>query len=253
MRKPATVSRLSFLTITIAAGIALIANVGIANAKSNHHNSNTAESKPQFVISGQPANVKRVLPEKKKNDKYAHKRKKNCKKIIVPTPECGVSRKDPVGNTHPTLPPSKTGGTTGPKGPSPAFATVTLSNGVTNSTIFNGKGLTVSSNSPGTLTVSNGNSSVTLPGGSLTLHGATSVSASSNLQVVHHANGDVVVVVNPQPVRPSGNGAGEDVSLGGQIKGAAKDIGNGLENLGLGLISVGGPTRQPNTGTVTQE
>jgi hypothetical protein len=252
MTKPATVSRLSFLTTAIAAGIALTTNVGIANAKGNHHTSSDAESKPQFVISGQPANVKRVLPEKKKgNDKYAHKKKKGCEKIIVPTAECGVSRKDPVGNTHPTLPPTKTGGTTSPKGPSPTFTSVTLSNGVTDSAIFNGKGLTISSNSPGTITVSNGNSSVTLPGGSMTLHGATSVSASSDFQVVHRANGDVVVAVNPKPVKPSGNG--EDVSLGGQLKGAAKDIGNGLENLGLGIISVGGPTPQPNTGTITQE
>ena len=106
MPKPTTVPRLSRLTTAFAAGIALMANVGIANAKGNHHNSD-AGSRPHFVISGQPANVKRVLPEKKKNDKYAHKKKKDCKKIIVPTPECGVSRKDPVGNTHPTLPPSK--------------------------------------------------------------------------------------------------------------------------------------------------
>jgi hypothetical protein len=251
MTKPATVYRLSILTTAIAAGVALMTNVGVANAKGNHHNSSGAESKPQFVISGQPANVKRVLPERKKgNDKYAHKKKKSCEKIIVPTPECGVSRKDPVGNTHPTLP--KSGGTTIPKGPSPAFTSVTLSNGVTTSSIFNGKGLTVSSNSPGTITVSNGNTSVTLPGGSLTLHGATSVSASSTLQLVDRANGDVVVAVNP-PVKPSGNGAGEDVSLGGQLKGAAKDIGNGLENLGLGIVSVGGPTPQPNTGTIIQE
>jgi hypothetical protein len=39
MRKPATVSRLSFLTIAIAAGVALMTRVGIANAKSNHRNS----------------------------------------------------------------------------------------------------------------------------------------------------------------------------------------------------------------------
>jgi len=109
MTKSATVSRLLFATIAIAAAIAPMTNVGIANAKGNHHNSSGAESKPQFVISGQPASVKRVLPEKKRHDKYAHKKKKGCEKIIVPTPECGVSRKDPVGNTHPTLP--KSGGT----------------------------------------------------------------------------------------------------------------------------------------------
>ena len=109
MTKSATVPRLSFATIAIAAAIAPMTNVGIANAKGNHHNSSGAESKPQFVISGQPASVKRVLPEKKRHDKYAHKKKKGCEKIIVPTPKCGASRKDPVGNTHPTLP--KSGGT----------------------------------------------------------------------------------------------------------------------------------------------
>ena len=38
-----------------------------------------------------------------------------------------------------------------------------------------------------------------------------------------------------------------------KLKGAAKDIGNGLENLGLGFINLGGPTSEPKTGTITQE
>jgi len=47
---------------------------------------------------------------KRKKDKYVQKKKKGCEKIIVPTAECGVGSKDPVGNTHPTLPPSQTTG-----------------------------------------------------------------------------------------------------------------------------------------------
>jgi len=59
-------------------------------------------ARPHFVISGQPANVKRVTRATKK--KEMTEKKKGCGKIIVPIAECGVSSKDPVGSTIRTCP-----------------------------------------------------------------------------------------------------------------------------------------------------
>ncbi|MGB8825340.1 MAG: hypothetical protein WCD25_18460 [Pseudolabrys sp.] len=127
-----------------------------------------------------------------KKKQMAEKKKKACGNIIVPTAECGVN-----GSTRPTLPPSQADGSkANPKGPSPAYTTVTLSNGVTTSAIFNGKGLTVTSTSPGTITVSNGTNTVTMPGGSMNLSGAASVQAGASVQLMRHPNGDVTVAAN---------------------------------------------------------
>lgn len=131
----------------------------------------TPRPNPTFVINGQSANDKKIIRDRKKEkqaenkkEKQAEKKKKECEKIIVPTAECGVSRKDPVGNTHPTLPPTKTTDGTGTKGPSPGAATATITNGKTTSAIANGKGLTVTATSSGTITVSStDHSSVAAP------------------------------------------------------------------------------------------
>ena len=167
MTKLTKISRLAKLTVALVASAALMSSMEIANAKGgDHHQNHNAQStapRPHFVISGQPANVKRVTRATKK--KEMADKKKGCGKIIVPTAECGVSSKNPVGSTIPTLPSQAGGSNPTPKGPSPAYTTVTLSNGVTTSAIFNGKGLTVTSTSPGTITVSNGTNSVTMPGG----------------------------------------------------------------------------------------
>ena len=187
-----SVPRRACLTTTPAVGVALMAFANAANAKGNHrhHNSQNNGVSPHFVISGQPASAKR--DRKTKKEKLAEKKQKGCEKIIVPTAGCAISPHDPVGSVPPTF-------NSGAKGPSPAFTTVTLSNGVTKSAIFNGKGLTVTSNSPGTITVSNGNSSVTMPGGSLTLHGTSSVQVGPNMQIYRLPNGDVTVAFNPKP------------------------------------------------------
>jgi hypothetical protein len=75
--------------------------------------------------------------------------------------------------------------------------------------MFNGKGLTVTSTSPGTITVSNGTNSVTMPGGSLNLSGATSVHAGAGVQLLRHPNGDVTVAASPSvasaPTKPTRN------------------------------------------------
>ena len=50
------------LTTALATSIVLIATASIADAKDNHHgNNNQKSATPHFVITGQPASVKRVL------------------------------------------------------------------------------------------------------------------------------------------------------------------------------------------------
>jgi hypothetical protein len=93
------------LTTMFAVGVTLV-SANLANARNNHQQNNSQNNgaKPHFVISGQPASAKKVIHERKKEkhaenkkEKQAEKKKKGCEKIIVPTAECGVSRKDPVG------------------------------------------------------------------------------------------------------------------------------------------------------------
>lgn len=248
MTKLTKLSRLTELTTVLVASAALIGSVGIANAKGgDHHQSNNAQNnstRPHFVISGQPANVKRVTRTTKK--KEMTQKKKGCGNIIVPTAECGNNPKNPVGSTRPTLPPQASGGKPVPKGPSPEFTTVKLSNGVTTSAIFNGKGLTVTSNSPGTITVSNGRSSVTLAGGSLNLSGATSVQAGAGVQLVRHPNGDVTVAANPTtasaPAKPTAgaNSGPPGVTPTDNLKELGKVAGNGLATVAVGPVAIVG-------------
>ncbi|MGB7771202.1 MAG: hypothetical protein WBL43_05055 [Pseudolabrys sp.] len=190
MTKRTNISRLKYSTIVLVAVAALMGSAHIAKAKGDHHQGNNSQgngARPHFVISGQPANVKRVLRTNKKKE-MAEKKKKACGNIIVPTAECGVNPKNPVGSTRPALPPSQADGNkANPKGPSPAYTTVTLSNSVTTSAIFSGKGLTVTSTSPGTITVSNGTNTVTMPGGSMNLSGAASVQAGAGVQAAGNA------------------------------------------------------------------
>src|SRR5262249_34163922 len=116
------VSRLAKLTAVLAASAALMSSAVSANAKGDHHQSNNAQStgaRPHFVISGQPANVKRVTRATKK--KEMTEKKKGCAKIIVPMAECGVSAKNPVGSTIPTLPSRAKGNKPAPKSPSPGL------------------------------------------------------------------------------------------------------------------------------------
>src|SRR5215475_4143721 len=119
MTKLTTISRLTKLTVALVASAALMSSIEIANAKGgDHHQDHNAQStapRPKFVISGQPANVKRVTRATKK--KEMADKKKGCGKIIVPTAECGVGSKNPVGSTIPTLPSQA-------KGPSPAYTSV---------------------------------------------------------------------------------------------------------------------------------
>ena len=221
MTKLLSVRRQARLTTILVLGVALTA-ANIAHAKSNHHHDHQNASNsvgPHFAISGQPANVKKVMRDRTK-DKYAGKKEKFCEKIIVPTAECGVSSKNPVGNTHPSLPPPQTAGGNGNKGPS--FTIATISNGTGTSVISNGKSLTVTSTSPGTITVtSTDHSSATLAGGYVTLRGATTpVQAGPGLAVHRLPNGDILVTNVPKGVT-----AGDTVKEIGKVAG---NFGNSL-------------------------
>lgn len=254
MTKPASASRLACLATVLAAGVALAASVNVASANGHHHDHNAQSNgmTPHFVITGlPPSTVRRVHRDHEdKKDKYT-KKKKDCEHVIVPTAECGVSSKDPVGSVHtggitggsrtPAPPSQTTGGPAAPTGPSPAATPVALSNGVTKSAIENGKGLTVTSNSPGTITVSNGNSSVTMTGGSLTLHGAQSVSAGSGLQVVHLTNGDVSVAVSPILMGASSqHSVPPGVTFGDDVKFVGASVGNTAAVTATSLVVVPG-------------
>ena len=255
-----TASRLACLATVLATGIASIPFAHIANAKNNSSNGGNANgASPHFVITGQPAGVKKVQSSHKdgrrdrKDRKHA---KKHCGKIIVPTPECPISPKDPVGSVHP---PSKK-----PVAdePSPHPTSITISNGVTTYTLPYDAKFSAEVSKPGSITVHSGDRTVTLPGGSITVHGqalSQSVAERAGLEQIHNSRGDTVLAIKPQnaqqptqpvPTKDGNNGNGGVV--GGAVD-AGKAIGNGIEAIGLGFINLGGPTPQPKTGTIIQE
>jgi len=211
------------LTTALATSVALIAIASIADAKGNHRSNNNQKSAtPHFVITGQPAGVKRVLSERK-DKKEKEKKDKHAEKKHEKEKEKKEKKDGSAGKTQPVPPKQEAG-----KKPSPAAAVVTLSNGVTTSAIETGKGLTITSNSPGTITVSNGTNSVTMAGGSLTLHGGTPVSVPAGYQAVRLTNGDVSVAVSP--VLASGPGQSRPVPPGVGAGDTLKDFGKLLGN-----------------------
>ena len=110
--------------------------------------------------------------------------------------------------------------------------------------MFNGKGLTVTSTSPGTIAVSNGTNSVTMPGVSINLSGAVSVQGGAGVQLVRHPNGDVTVAANPTvasgPTKPSGGAqAGPPgVTAADNFKELGKVAGNGLATVAVSPVAV---------------
>ena len=225
MIKHSTASKLTWLAAILAASVALMTTADIANAKLDTNHGNNVQIKgafPKFVISGQAANVKHVLGDHKDTkDKYAGKKKKDCGQIIVPTVECGVSTRDPVGNTHPggTSAGNKTPGQTSIAGAtkSPQFvisgqstdkkyvvpgssktATI-LVNGQPTSAIDNsGGGLIVTLVGPDKIEITNSrHSSVTLQTSSVTLSGALSVEAGPGTVIQRYSNGDVTISIKP--------------------------------------------------------
>src|SRR6266700_7737036 len=242
MSKLVTLSRLLCLTTALAAGPALMATSDIAYAKEfgqhgggRHQQGNSRPANltkrngisPHFVISGQPANVKKVLPHRKEKSREPGC-KTNCPKPMQTTTKGNSTQPTTDGNTVATANPKSTNGT------------ATISNGVTTSAIFNGNGLTVSSTSPGRITVTNGsNSSVTLAGGSLTLSGATSVKAGPGVDVVRLPNGTVSIAIKPASATLSPPTKGGDPSAIPVIVETAKGVETFYRTLGTIPAAVG--------------
>ena len=107
-----------------------------------HHHNNDSQYNTHFVVSGQPANKKRVLRDRK-DKKEAKRKKQHCKT----TPE------KPVADAPPPNP-----------------KTITISNGVTTYTLPFDPRFSVEVAKPGSITVHSGDRTVTLPGASITVH-----------------------------------------------------------------------------------
>jgi len=90
---------------------------------------------------------------------------------------------------------------------------------------------------------------------------STFLADRAGLQETINSHGDAVFVMKPQPLPqpPTQLVPVKDASSGGVVSGvvdAGKAVGNGIEDIGLGFIGIGGPTPQPanpKTSTTTQE
>jgi hypothetical protein len=204
-------SRLAYVTTALVAGVSLMTTVNVANAKGDHHDAN----QNRWMNIGHAMNGSARNQFKNNTDRHADKKqKKECLYITADGKRCG-------GSATNTTKPAQPGGTIAGNNPSPTQTVkpgfvisgqptnvkgvsygngiATISNGVTTSAIANGKTLTVKSYSPGMITVTDGTNSVTMPGGSLTLSGAPSVVAGSNIEVHRNPNtGDLTFAINPR-------------------------------------------------------
>jgi len=188
----------------VECGCCIACNSRHRRCQKHHHNNDSQYNgaSPHFVVSGQPANKKRVLRDRK-DKKEAKRKKQHCKT----TPE------KPVADANPK--------------------TITISNGVTTYTLPFDPRFSVEVAKPGSITVHSGDRTVTLPGASITVHRqimSKSLVERAGLQAIVNSHGDTVFAI-----KPAGNTPVQDTGLGAQLKGVAKDIGNGLENLGVGL------------------
>ncbi len=150
-----------------------------------------------------------------------------------------ITKGTPISGGSPPRSPVATANPT-PAGP-PAGAAV-VSNGQVKLNIPNSSGgLTVTSDKPGTITVSNGDPShsVTLPGGSVTISGGqalNTVAGGPGVQVVTHPNGDFVAAANapvPPPTRTT--------VTGGPEGGFFNALGNGLVDTGKDIVGTLNP------------
>jgi len=182
----------------------------------------------------------------------------------APTGTGKLPPNDPVGNTHPTA------GASSP-------TVVTVSNGVTTTQIQNGLGgVSVYSDKPGTITVSNGKESTTLSGASVTLSGnVVGVGGGQGVEVgPRNGEGKTVVVIKPPSPPPAApghvTGGGPEGGFLGDLESSivdgAKAVGHGAAE---GAIAVGkgvydvthptfearpvNPTPPPATSTIQQQ
>jgi hypothetical protein len=177
-----------------------------------------------------------------------------------------VSLKEPIANSAPIhggSPPRSPVATANPTPAGAPAGAAVVSNGQVRLYIPNSpSGLSVTSDEPGTITVSNGDPShsVTLPGGSVTISGGgvNAVGAAPGIQVVSHPNGDFVAAANA-PVPPAPH------ITGGPEGGFLNALGNGLVDTGKGIVGTLDPeiefkgtvapsdvVKQPTTSTMIQ-
>jgi hypothetical protein len=265
---------LTAIAIVLASTTTLVAIADVAaarNAGGGHqdvsHQTN-AQGNRQAAIGTLSRDMTRKPPVyREKGSKSGNadllKKHKGCGKLIVPTAGCPTPARDPVGNTRPSLPTeakqpagmnrqpvleyvkkvgpqSANQPANAPAQPAAAPASVVaVSNGVTRTTLEPGKGLTVSSSGNGAINVSNGTNTVTLAGGSVTLHGAPAVTPGAGVQVVRLPNGDYSVAVKPSPAAPT-----DKVPPGVTIADDAKFVGHQLGNVVaapvLGVVGIAG-------------
>jgi len=112
---------------------------------------------------------------------------------------------------------------------------VTVSNGVITSNMFNGPGgLEVSANAPGTITVTNGSNSVTLPGNTVTLSGAVALApgATPGVTVTPNAQGGYTVVRNTMCGRVVDTDVRDEIEgVGSRLTNKCPEIGDRFEDI----------------------
>jgi hypothetical protein len=260
-----TVARLSAV---LAIGTALTMTAGTAQAKGDHHNNSESRSSESRKLMNTAEKSEHHKHHKDK-DKYAEKKqKKECRVIIsgTGTSPCGGTTKMGSGGTT-----TKPGGGGTPVNP-PGY--VTISNGVKTVTVPDVPGqFSAAWSNAGGIDVHVGNQTIFFPGPSVTVTGeamSTSLAQRGGLQEVGISKAGVPVnevtvslamapsgpapapgpTPVPMPTKPAGNNGGGD----GGVVGTLKDIGNGIEDIGLGFIDLGGPSpKPPQTGTITQQ
>jgi len=188
-------------------------------------------------------------------------------------PKTPVSSTEPITNGAPISggsPPRSPVATANPAPAGPPAGAAVVSNGQVKLNIPNSSGgLSVTSDKPGTITVSNGDPShsVTLPGGSVTISGGqalNTVAGGPGVQVVTRPNGDFVAAANtpvPPPTRTTVTGGPEGgffKAFGNGLVDLGKHIGNGIDNNIIhpfsfkGVATGANVTKPPATSTSVQ-
>jgi hypothetical protein len=186
-------------------------------------------------------------------------------------PKTPVSTIEPITKGAPISggsPPRSPGATANPTPAAPPAGVAVVSNGQVKLNIPNSSGgLSVTSDKPGTITVSNGdpNHSVTLPGSSVTISGGQAlndVGAGPGIQVTSHPNGDFVAAANapvPPPTRTTVTGGPQGGflnALGNTVTSIPAGIVNGVADVlppyGFKATATGANVHDPATSTSVQ-
>lgn len=251
------ISRLTYLAAVLAASVALLSSVNGADARSRHHDNDVENN--NMDSHGHPSATEKKARHEKKEKTVT--RTKQCLYITSDGKRCGGT------TTAGTKPPSSGQGDS--EKPPTHPSVITVSNGVTTYTLPYSPNFSAEATNQNSITVHSGNQTVTLPGGSIIVHGQALSTAGADqhgLQTRINSLGDAVIAIKAQPqsqpptqlvpTKDTSSGGGIVGSVVGGVVGAGKAIGNGIEDLGVGFISWGGPTPQPanpKTSTTIQE